>query len=1138
MTLALPKAFIVNPNPAEKELSKIKEKLDIPREYYQEQLKSWIQHEIQADATITQGTKDHIWAKYFQEKELMVTETIKDSYIEEFNCWILGKSKFNDKKYTPWGKHRLVGRTIENYLTQFVEKKSDFYLYMAKLRNKIPDNIVDAWLYFRLIVMPTDSNGVERTQYMKFLENNYLKDWAAWFNDSIQDDTVAYQEGAKAVKVSQLDPPTNDPSNARGSAGKKCIADKKLYQINVAVPTPGPTATNPDPQTAAPSTTGTNSGLPSTVSNPAGTPDPMDIDTSQNQNPPIPQSPPPDPNQPLLTPLPPLTFVPQPLPIPVRPVVDPQVLTDLQNDLAAANNRLKEIKRTLEDERQQLTMTQEENNRLNIEKNQLLEQKRNLEEQLQRQTNALNENNQLRTNLQNELAAANNRLNELRRTLEQEREGMMTQDEKNRLQADKRNLERRLEELQGEMNRLDEDNRIKISDLDMQIARKQNELDNALRTIGVNVETIKEHERRIAELLNKENLSSANYRQLLDSVNQLQGQVSNLQASNNELSTQLESLQTSSEALTNLKNQLQEELQTKNENLEASRLQMVELVRRAETQNLEIQNMQRFMESIRQLMPEGSPIIRTLDDAYRRIADLKQVRDQTLLDLQRLREQNTNDGQLTEQYRIQLMSAETSANFMRDQIKALTEELQKMQKEAGSARADLHKVREEKQRLIQQRNQKDQELQQKEHQLGELEQQNQQLLDQYNQTKNNLDTLLQNLNQLQGEKKDLEKELKLAIKEFHRMHGIFKEEQEFRVKFQQSSHLNDVAAKEWEARFLDVQDQFKLLQQNYQNLFKEGSQLQRQYDELHNEWRQMKTNEEIINTNLRSRLNMAADAAQKIVSNQSPMLPAIKEVAEKANNLDRSVFHATIDTFDALIDVVKQSEKIVNEWAAYKDECEEFIEEIKFAEETHHELFLEHTGVLKQKRIMEEILEKVRASSISLDEARFLQGEEEDISMDPQNVFESLEKKNKMSQEAKDFIKKELLKPAVQNNEKLTRSLKILFAITERCRWIRESMFQNFTFRYQASMSLGSKYYCMSQLLALLWRDHGLSKEIQFLTGQLQGNNIWSQLPEEAKNLIRRIDININNVKEHPKTFRQAMPSELKELKKVFGKVF
>lgn len=77
----------------------------------------------------------------------------KREYIIEFVNWILGKSKYNlDLKTTPWGKARLVGKGISEYVEELVGKKTNYELAVQKLRCFIPDDIDTAWLYFKFIV--------------------------------------------------------------------------------------------------------------------------------------------------------------------------------------------------------------------------------------------------------------------------------------------------------------------------------------------------------------------------------------------------------------------------------------------------------------------------------------------------------------------------------------------------------------------------------------------------------------------------------------------------------------------------------------------------------------------------------------------------------------------------------------------------------------------------------------------------------------------------------------------------------------------------------------------------------------------------------------------------------------------------
>lgn len=77
----------------------------------------------------------------------------KREYIIEFVNWMLGKSHYNsDLKTTPWGRSRLVGDSISDYIETLVGKKTNYELAIQKLRCFIPSDIDTAWLYFKFIV--------------------------------------------------------------------------------------------------------------------------------------------------------------------------------------------------------------------------------------------------------------------------------------------------------------------------------------------------------------------------------------------------------------------------------------------------------------------------------------------------------------------------------------------------------------------------------------------------------------------------------------------------------------------------------------------------------------------------------------------------------------------------------------------------------------------------------------------------------------------------------------------------------------------------------------------------------------------------------------------------------------------------
>ena len=104
---------------------------------------------------------------YFMQKEIEATN--KDSnqrLIKEFDDFLLGKSKYNtDPKYAKmvfWGKRKLVGESIDDYLKTILEKKIEFDTRMGMMRRGgyIPSDIEEAWYYYLFVLCnknsPTD----------------------------------------------------------------------------------------------------------------------------------------------------------------------------------------------------------------------------------------------------------------------------------------------------------------------------------------------------------------------------------------------------------------------------------------------------------------------------------------------------------------------------------------------------------------------------------------------------------------------------------------------------------------------------------------------------------------------------------------------------------------------------------------------------------------------------------------------------------------------------------------------------------------------------------------------------------------------------------------------------------------------
>ena len=175
--------------------------------------------------SMTEAEKAAFETKVIQERQKLIEGEIDQNYINEFNCWITGTSQYNNPDYTPWGRRRLVGESIEAYLDQYVEKKSNFHLEMAKLRRTIPDDINTAWLYFSTIVLPVE-NGVKQKDFNQFVENNFLPLFARyWERFGVADNTPVIQatpKGTKPENAMDVDTPEVEPSMRHASNDQVC----------------------------------------------------------------------------------------------------------------------------------------------------------------------------------------------------------------------------------------------------------------------------------------------------------------------------------------------------------------------------------------------------------------------------------------------------------------------------------------------------------------------------------------------------------------------------------------------------------------------------------------------------------------------------------------------------------------------------------------------------------------------------------------------------------------------------------------------------------------------------------------------------------------------------------------------------
>lgn len=203
-------------------------------EFYKAQL-SAITDEIK-DLGINEGggkkcalmAKANAIAVKIEEQETVDLEKkFNEEYIQEFRCWILGKSEYNkDRKKTPWGQRRLVGDSINAYLNQFIDAKSLYEVELTKLMLRPPNDIMQAWLYFKYIVVPD-----------RWLNLDYEMDFNWWavpgWKEGAYNNKQLNQPNPEAAKLTQTDPAARD-NTAEGEPGEKCLYS--MFAISTKLP--------------------------------------------------------------------------------------------------------------------------------------------------------------------------------------------------------------------------------------------------------------------------------------------------------------------------------------------------------------------------------------------------------------------------------------------------------------------------------------------------------------------------------------------------------------------------------------------------------------------------------------------------------------------------------------------------------------------------------------------------------------------------------------------------------------------------------------------------------------------------------------------------------------------------------------
>lgn len=160
-------------------------------------------------------------------------EDARQAFVNDFNCWVLGKSQYNQPEYanvTPWGEVKLCGRDIDNYITKFPAAKQKYELMLALLRKDIPTDIRTAWMYYKYIVRSPDWNEV-----------TFLADWAWWTEPGWKDGTYIV-DNQNSEHNSKVKAPTAAPSSIQkartgednaGDPGAECVEDPCFPQSPV-----------------------------------------------------------------------------------------------------------------------------------------------------------------------------------------------------------------------------------------------------------------------------------------------------------------------------------------------------------------------------------------------------------------------------------------------------------------------------------------------------------------------------------------------------------------------------------------------------------------------------------------------------------------------------------------------------------------------------------------------------------------------------------------------------------------------------------------------------------------------------------------------------------------------------------------
>lgn len=152
----------------------------------------------------TRDAKINAWKMWDTQVEFAaLDEQVNQEFSKEFYGWLRGKGKEEDHQKTPWHRHRINDKEVQNYITSFAEAKIDFIQNLQRLVVKANttglDGIKEYYMYYKYIV----KGGWEDASSAEFLYdwNKYL----GW-TDQSQSADGTHNDYFKIDDISEMGP--------------------------------------------------------------------------------------------------------------------------------------------------------------------------------------------------------------------------------------------------------------------------------------------------------------------------------------------------------------------------------------------------------------------------------------------------------------------------------------------------------------------------------------------------------------------------------------------------------------------------------------------------------------------------------------------------------------------------------------------------------------------------------------------------------------------------------------------------------------------------------------------------------------------------------------------------------------------